>query len=115
MRLVHLLHTINKPTTEAFGGRPVGDPNSQDASGGPEYIMPGGQEGVLTDEPEDEWKPEEFEAEVAKHTKEQKGKKLEVDHPEYMPDEGPARYDPAYDYPHTDQRQSNYNTGFPNS
>ena len=99
MRLVHLLETINKQaTTEGFGGRPVGDPNSQDASGGPDYITPGGQEGVPTDEPEEEFKPEEFEKEVAKYTKGKKDKTLEVDHPEYMPDEGLARYDPAYDY-----------------
>jgi hypothetical protein len=41
-------------------------------------------------------------------------KTFEVDHPEYMPDEGPARYDPAYDYPNVDQRQGGYNTGFTN-
>ena len=119
MKLVALLRIINEQkTTEAFGGRPVGDPNSQDASGGPEYLTPGGQEGVPTDEPEKEFKPEDFETKISRrlHRKAMKGrdeKTFEVDHPEYMPDEGPARYDPAYDYPNVDQRQPGFNTGFP--
>ena len=216
MKLVALLRTINEQKiTEAFGGRPVGDPNSQDASGGPEYLTPGGQEGVPTDEPEKEFKPEDFETKISRrlHRKAMKGRDelfmddlqdegdgplgtctssfddegfhciqddlpwgdvndfarseerswdneisqeefthpiplslqghtlrftrdpvdgidfiydtdndvhyffkmsmREVDHPEYMPDEGPARYDPAYDYPNVDQRQPGFNTGFP--
>lgn len=271
MRLVKLLCTLNEDEADsyeketkwepafriddAYGGRPVGDANKQDASGGPDYLTRGGQEGVPTDEPDEEWKPEDLKTRTPKQlfkksvgeamkvtdfpddnpnapenyetpfnvdgvdynintrvsykdidipntpkvsynprilyiqmaggdgsenlgtqhrlnafdfamtivekeiekfqplelrldltpymklssaltskiprylpkgyqvrsfTKPhiwiitkggKRARTMEVDHPEYMPDEGPARYDPAYDYPEVNQRQSNYNRG----
>lgn len=52
---------------EAFGGRPVGDPNSQSAAALPDYVTDGGQEGIPQDPHDEEFKPEEFEDELRQH------------------------------------------------
>lgn len=52
---------------EAFGGRPVGDPNSQSAAALPDYVTDGGQEAIPQDPHDEEFKPEEFENEIRQH------------------------------------------------
>jgi len=100
--------------TEAFGGRPVGDANAQSANANPDFITPAGVGGVPEEEVEPEFKPEEFEAELEQYLMDAKGQDMvEVDHPEFMPQEGPARYDPELELGKPEQRQAGYNTGSP--
>lgn len=114
---------------EAFGGRPVGDPNAQQHWDIPNALTVGGQSAVPQEEPDEEFKPEEFEDTLRQLTMDdlsdgEKSEDLslsdledeniqEVDHPEYMPDEGPARHDPNLNLGRPEDRQPGYNTGHP--
>ncbi len=110
--------------TEAFGGRPVGDPNSQSGVAMPAHVTDGGQEAVPQDPHDEEFKSEEFEDEIRQHMTDDESADLtlddlqdkkvrEVDHPEFMPSGDETHgYDPNYD-PQAQERAPNTNTGHP--
>jgi len=65
---------------EDWGGRPVGDPNAQQADTMPDYLTVGGHEGVPQEEEDKEFKPEEFGELLHRMELDNNGSPSEVDH-----------------------------------
>lgn len=96
----------------------------------PDELTLGGKGGIPQDEPDEEFKPEEFEDELRQLTMDdlsdgedpddlsladlEDDDLREVDHPEYMPggEESP-RYDPEVELGKPSERNPTYNTGHP--
>ena len=94
---------------ESTVASPSSDAARQSPGDLPTDVTVGGQEGVPQDDPDEEFTPEGFEAELRKHMTDDNVP--EADHPEFMPGGDETHgYDPNYD-PQAQARSLNTNSG----